>query len=125
MIPVAFDYAAPTSVDEAVQLLSQAVADGRDVKVLGGGQSLMPVLRMRLAAPELVVDIGRIGDLADVRDDGDAIVIGAMATHDTVMRHELVRRHALLLALATETVADAQVRHRGTFGGALVHADPA
>jgi carbon-monoxide dehydrogenase medium subunit len=125
MIPAAFDYVAPTSVDEAAQVLSQAVSDGREAKVIAGGQSLLPVLRMRLAAPELLVDLGRIADLADVRDDGDALVIGAMATHDTVLRHELVRQHALLIALATETVADPQVRHRGTFGGALVHADPA
>ncbi|KQX67042.1 xanthine dehydrogenase family protein subunit M [Angustibacter sp. Root456] len=125
MIPAPFDYHAPTSVDEAVQLLGQAVSDGRDVKVLAGGQSLLPVLRMRLAAPEVVVDLGRITDLADIRDDGDAVVIGAMATHDAVMRSDVVRQHALLLALTTETVADPQVRHRGTFGGALVHADPA
>ncbi|GAB3599492.1 xanthine dehydrogenase family protein subunit M [Angustibacter peucedani] len=125
MIPAAFDYHAPTSVDEAVQLLGQAAADGKDVKVLAGGQSLLPVLRMRLAAPEVVVDLGRIPDLADVRDDGDALVIGAMVTHDAVVKSELVRQHALLLALTTETVADPQVRHRGTFGGALVHADPA
>ncbi|HEX3003347.1 MAG TPA: xanthine dehydrogenase family protein subunit M, partial [Angustibacter sp.] len=125
MIPAPFDYHAPTSVDEAVQLLGQVVADGRDVKVLAGGQSLLPVLRMRLAAPEVLVDLGRIADLADIRDDGDAIVIGAMATHDAVMRSDVVRRHALLIARATETVADPQVRHRGTFGGALVHADPA
>ncbi|WP_426565608.1 FAD binding domain-containing protein [Angustibacter sp. McL0619] len=125
MIPAAFDYVAPTSVDGALQALADAVGEGKDVKVLGGGQSLLAVMRMRLAAPELVVDLGRIGDLADIRDDGDAVVIGAMATHDTVLRHELVRQHALLIALATETVADPQVRHRGTFGGALVHADPA
>jgi aerobic carbon-monoxide dehydrogenase medium subunit len=125
MIPAPFDYEAPTSVDEAVQLLGQAVAGGRDVKVLGGGQSLLPVLRLRLAAPELLVDLGRITDLTDIRDDGDAVVIGAMATHDSVIRSDVVRQHALLLALATETVADPQVRHRGTFGGALVHADPA
>ncbi|MGN6301921.1 MAG: FAD binding domain-containing protein [Angustibacter sp.] len=125
MIPAPFDYHAPTSVDEAVQLLAQVAADGRDAKVLAGGQSLLPVLRMRLAAPEVVVDLGRIADLADIRDDGDAIVIGAMATHDAVMRSDVVRQHALLIARATETVADPQVRHRGTFGGALVHADPA
>ena len=125
MIPAPFEYHAPTSVDEAVQLLAQAASDGQDVKVLGGGQSLLPVLRMRLAAPEVVVDLGRIADLADIRDDGDAVVIGAMATHDAVIRSDVVREHALLLSLATETVADPQVRHRGTFGGALVHADPA
>jgi carbon-monoxide dehydrogenase medium subunit len=125
VIPAPFDYQAPTTVDEAVRLLGQAAADGKDAKVLGGGQSLIPVLRLRLAAPELLVDLGRIGDLTDIRDDGDAVVIGAMATHDSVIRNDVVRQHALLLALATETVADPQVRHRGTFGGSLVHADPA
>ncbi len=125
MIPAAFEHHAPTSVEEALQLLQGAVGSGKDVKVLAGGQSLIPVLRLRLAAPEVLVDLGRVPDLADIRDDGDALVIGAMATHDAVVKSPLVREYALLLSLATETVADAQVRHRGTFGGALVHADPA
>jgi aerobic carbon-monoxide dehydrogenase medium subunit len=125
MIPAAFEYHAPTSVDEALQLLSHATSEGKDVKVLGGGQSLIPVLRLRLAAPEVVVDLGRVPGLAEIRDDGDRLAIGAMATHHAVLRSDLVRRHALLVALATETVADPHVRHRGTFGGALVHADPA
>ena len=121
MIPARFDYHAPTSVDDALQLLRQ----GGDVKVLAGGQSLIPVLRLRLAAPEVLIDLGRIDSLRGVRDDGDAIVVGAMTPHHQVARDPLVRQHALLLALATDTVADPQVRHRGTFGGALVHADPA
>jgi carbon-monoxide dehydrogenase medium subunit len=125
MIPAAFDYVAPTSVDEALSTLSELTSSGKDVKVLGGGQSLLPVLRLRLAAPEVVVDLGRIDELRGVREDGDALVIGAMTTHDTMTRDPLVRQHALLLALAAETVADPQVRHRGTFGGALAHADPA
>jgi aerobic carbon-monoxide dehydrogenase medium subunit len=125
MIPAQFDYHAPTSVEDALQLLAELGDAGQDVKVLGGGQSLLPVLRLRLAAPEVVVDLGRIDSLRGVREDGDAIVIGAMTTHDTVTRDPLVRQHALLLATASETVADPQVRHRGTFGGALVHADPA
>ena len=123
MIPVPFDYEAPVSLDEALSLLASA-AD-REVKVLAGGQSLLPVLRLRMAAPELVVDLARIGELRGVRDDGDAIVVGAMTTHDDVVREPLIRQHALLLAEAARTVADPQVRHRGTFGGALVHADPA
>lgn len=73
----------------------------------------------------MLVDIGRIPELTGVREDGDALVIGAMTTHDTVMHDELVRRHAPLIAQATATVADPQVRHHGTFGGALTHADPA
>jgi aerobic carbon-monoxide dehydrogenase medium subunit len=123
VIPAAFDYEAPASIDAALSLL--ASAGDREVKVLAGGQSLLPVLRLRMAAPELVVDIGRIGELRGVRDDGDVIVIGAMTTHDEVTREPLIRQHALLLAEAARTVADPQVRHRGTFGGSLVHADPA
>jgi len=121
MIPAQFDYHAPTSVEEALQLLR----DSEDAKVLAGGQSLIPVLRLRLAAPATIIDLGRIDALRGVHDDGEAIVIGAMTPHHEVAQHPLVREHALLLALATETVADPQVRHRGTFGGALVHADPA
>jgi aerobic carbon-monoxide dehydrogenase medium subunit len=123
VIPAEFDYVAPGSVDEAVAALSDA--GDREVKVLAGGQSLLPVLRLRLAAPELVVDLGRIAELRGVREDGDAIVIGSMTTHDDVTREPLIRQHALLLAEAARTVADPQIRHRGTFGGSLAHADPA
>src|ERR687885_1026323 len=122
MIPAAFGYARPTSIDEALQAVA---AGGDDVKVLAGGQSLIPVMRLRLAAPETVVDLGRVAELRGVRDDGDAIVIGAMTTHHDVMTDPLVQQHAPLIAEATETVADRQVRARGTFGGALAHADPA
>ncbi|GAB2975036.1 xanthine dehydrogenase family protein subunit M [Amycolatopsis acidiphila] len=122
MIPAAFDYVAPSTVDEAVQALSDA---GEDAKVLAGGQSLLPVLRMRLAAPTTIVDLGKIAELRGVREDGDALVIGAMTTHYDVQRDHLIAEHAALLARATDTVADPQVRHRGTFGGALAHADPA
>jgi carbon-monoxide dehydrogenase medium subunit len=125
MIPAPFEYVSPTTVDEAISALSEAISHHRDVKVLAGGQSLLPVLRLRLAAPELVVDLSRVEGLRGVRDDGDAIVIGAMTTHDEVMRDPLVNEHDLLLALTTRTVADPQVRHRGTFGGSLAHADPA
>ena len=122
MIPSAFDYVAPTTVDEAVQALSQA---GDDAKVLAGGQSLVPVLRLRLAAPTMLVDLNKISELRGVRDDGNAIVVGAMTTHHDVINDPLVREHAALLALATQRVGDPQIRHRGTLGGALVHADPA
>lgn len=125
MIPAAFDYHAPETVDDALRLLGDLTSSGADVKVLGGGQSLLPVMRLRLAAPEVVVDLSRVDGLAGVRDDGDALVIGAMTTHDTMVNDALVREHARLLSLAAGTVADPQVRHRGTFGGALVHADPA
>lgn len=122
MIPASFEYQAPTTVDEAVRVLHEA---GEDAKVLAGGQSLMPVLRLRLAAPALVVDLGRIPELVGVREDGDALVIGAMTTHHEVTRDALVAEHAALLAMTTATVADPQIRHRGTFGGSLAHADPA
>jgi carbon-monoxide dehydrogenase medium subunit len=122
MIPAQFEYVAPGSLDEALQALSQ---HGDDAKIIAGGQSLLPVLRMRLNAPEIVIDIGRIDSLRGVRDDGDAIVIGALTTHHEVMNNALVREHALLITKAASEVADAQIRHRGTFGGALAHADPA
>lgn len=122
MIPAAFDYVRPTTVEEALAALA---AGGEDVKILAGGQSLIPVMRLRLAAPETVVDLTRVAELRGVRDDGDALVIGAMTTHSDVLSDGLVRQHAPLIAQATETVADRQVRHRGTFGGALAHADPA
>ena len=122
VIPSNFDYVAPTTLDEAVSALAAA---GEDAKVLGGGQSLMPVLRLRMAAPTTVVDLGRIAELRGVREDGDAIVIGAMTTHHDVAHDETVRRHAALLSEASATVADPQIRHRGTFGGGIAHADPA
>ena len=122
MIPAAFDYVRPGSIDEAVTAIGEA---GEDGKVLAGGQSLIPILRLRLAYPSTVVDLGRVPELRGVRDDLDAIVIGSMTTHHDVMNNALVKEHAPLIAQATATVADPQVRHRGTFGGALSHADPA
>ena len=122
MIPAAFAYARPTTIDEALQAVASG---GEDVKIMAGGQSLIPVMRLRLAAPETVVDLTRVAELRGVRDEGDAIVIGAMTTHADVVADPLVQQHAPLIAQATETVADRQVRHRGTFGGALAHADPA
>ncbi|WP_028265832.1 FAD binding domain-containing protein [Arthrobacter sp. MA-N2] len=122
MIPSAFDYAAPTTVAEALEALAGA---GDDVKLLAGGQSLIPVMKLRLADPAMVVDLGRIGELSGVSDDGDALLIGAMTTHHQIATDPLIAAHVPLLAQAAATVADPQVRHRGTFGGALVHADPA
>jgi carbon-monoxide dehydrogenase medium subunit len=122
MIPAKFDYLAPTSVEEALSALASA---GDDVKLMAGGQSLLPVLRMRLNAPDVVIDLGRIDSLRGVRDDGDAIVIGALTTHSDVVTNELVKEHALLLSKAAAEVADNQIRHRGTFGGSCAHADPA
>ena len=122
MIPADFDYLAPTTLDEAVAALAE---HGDDAKIIAGGQSLLPVLRMRLNAPEVLIDVGRIEGLRGIRDEGDALVIGATTTHHTVSGDPLVREHAGLIAKAIEHLADAQVRHRGTFGGALSHADPA
>jgi aerobic carbon-monoxide dehydrogenase medium subunit len=121
MIPAAFDYHAPTSLDEALRLLGSS----DDVKVLAGGQSLIPVMRLRLAAPETVVDLGKIDQLRGIRQEGKVLVIGAMTPHADVATDPLVHEHARVLAEAAKTVADPQVRHRGTFGGSLVHADPA
>jgi carbon-monoxide dehydrogenase medium subunit len=122
VIPAAFDYVAPSTVAEALSALAEA---GDDAKVMGGGQSLLPILRMRLNAPELVVDLGRIEELRGIREDGDHVVIGAMTTYADLLASDLVRQHAGLLADAVTEVADPQIRHRGTVGGALVHADPA
>jgi aerobic carbon-monoxide dehydrogenase medium subunit len=122
MIPAPFAYARPTTVEEALQAVASG---GEDVKILAGGQSLIPVMRLRLAAPETVVDLTKVAELRGVREEEDAIVIGAMTTHSDVLSDPLIGRYAPLIAEATETVADRQVRHRGTFGGALAHADPA
>ena len=119
MIPAQFDYVAPTTLEEALTALSQ---HGDDAKIIAGGQSLLPVLRMRLNAPEMVIDLGKIEELRGIRDDGDAIVIGAMTPHAVVGSDPLVEQHALLVHKAVQHLADAQIRHRGTFGGALAHA---
>ena len=122
MIPAQFDYVAPATVDEALALLAE---HGDEAKVMAGGQSLLPVLRMRLNAPGVVVDISRIEELKAITDDGDAIRIGAGATYQDVLDSDLVREHLSLLHKAVSEVADPQIRHRGTVCGALVHADPA
>jgi len=122
VIPAPFDYVRPTSVEEAVTALRDG---GDDAKLLAGGQSLLPVLRLRMGDPSLVIDLGGIPELRGVREDGDMIVVGAMTTHYDVTRDDLIAQHVALIAEATKTVADPQVRHRGTLGGALAHADPA
>jgi carbon-monoxide dehydrogenase medium subunit len=122
VIPADFEYVAPTTLAEAVAALGEA---GEDAKILAGGQSLIPVLRLRLAFPTTLVDLSRVAELRGVTDDGGALVIGAMTKHSDVIEDPLVQQHAPLLAVATSTVADPAVRHRGTFGGALAHADPA
>jgi carbon-monoxide dehydrogenase medium subunit len=121
VIPAKFDYLNATSVEEALSALSQS----DDAKVIAGGQSLLPVLRMRLNAPDLIVDIGGIDSLKEIRDDGDSIVIGAMAPYYEILANDGVKNSLSLLHKAISEVADPQIRHRGTLGGALVHADPA
>jgi len=122
MIPAAFDYLAPTSVDEAVAALAE---HGEGAKVLAGGHSLLPLMKLRFAVPSVVVDIGRVDELRGVTDGGDHLVIGAGTTHHEVVHDLLVRQHCGLLAEATAMVGDAQVRHRGTIGGATAHGDSA
>src|SRR5579859_6751988 len=118
MIPAGFEYVRPQSLDEAAQILAER---GDDAKVIAGGQSLMPLLRLRLAYPELLVDVGRLAELRGVRDEGDSLWIGALTTHYQVIGDEHVRAHAALLAETTGTVADPAVRHRGTIGGSVSH----
>ncbi|MFP5322260.1 MAG: FAD binding domain-containing protein [Acidimicrobiia bacterium] len=122
MIPAAFDYLAPTSVDDVVSALAE---HGDDAKVLAGGHSLLPLMKLRFAVPSVVVDIGRVDELRGVTDAGDHLVIGAGTTHHDVVHDPLVREHCGLLAEATSMVGDAQVRHRGTIGGATAHGDSA
>jgi aerobic carbon-monoxide dehydrogenase medium subunit len=122
MIPVAFDYFRPGSVGEAISALR---AGGEEAKVLAGGQSLMPVLRLRLAGPAMIVDLGGIAALRGVRVDGDALSIGAMTSHAEVAASPLVRAEAPLVAMMAATIGDRAVRHRGTLGGSIAHADPA
>ena len=122
MIPVAFDYVRVGTVDEALAALA---AGGEDAKILSGGQSLMPVLRLRMAAPSVLVDCTHVDEMTGVSEEGSSIVIGAATTHHAVMTNALVKTHAALLAKATATVADPAIRHRGSTGGALAHADPA
>ncbi|MFI7441101.1 FAD binding domain-containing protein [Nonomuraea indica] len=121
MIPAPFDYVRPGSVEEACQ----ALAADEDAKVLAGGQSLLPLLRLRLAYPSTLVDIGRLPELSGVHDRDDHVYIGAMTTHDDVLRSPVIHGACPLVALAAATVADPAVRHRGTFGGSLAHGDPA
>jgi len=122
MIPAKFEYVRPSTVDDAVRALADG---GEDAKVIAGGQSLMPLLRLRLAYPDLLVDVGGLDELRGVTDAGDSLVIGARTTHHDVVRDPLIAQHCGLLAEAAGTVADPAVRHRGTLGGSLAHADPA
>jgi aerobic carbon-monoxide dehydrogenase medium subunit len=122
MIAAPFEYEAPATVEDAVRLLSELGDRGR---VLAGGHSLIPLMKLRLAQPEVLVDIGRIEGLREVRADGDWLAIGALTTHSQVMADDIVRRECPVLAETAALIGDPQVRNRGTIGGALAHADPA
>jgi carbon-monoxide dehydrogenase medium subunit len=121
MIPARFDYEVADSVEGAIQLLGS----GPDAKILAGGHSLLPLMKLRLARPELLVDIGRLSDLAYVREDGDRIAVGALTRHHDLERDEVVRKECAILADTAGLVGDPQVRHRGTIGGSVAHGDPA
>jgi carbon-monoxide dehydrogenase medium subunit len=122
MIPAKFDYVRPGTLGEAAQALADG---GEDAKVIAGGQSLLPLLRLRLAYPDLLVDVAALDGLRGVTDAGDSLLIGARTTHYQLVHDPLIAEHCGLLAQAAGTVADPAVRHRGTLGGALAHADPA
>jgi carbon-monoxide dehydrogenase medium subunit len=122
MIPAAFEYYAPRSLDDAIKFLS---AHRDDVKILSGGQSLLPLMKLRLAKPGYVVDIGRIAGLDTIQEDGDQLVLGAMVTYAQIEASELLKNGCPLLPQTATTIADVQVRNRGTIGGSIAHADPA
>ena len=122
MIPAKFDYTRPSSLDEAAAALA---GGGEDAKVIAGGQSLLPLLRLRFSYPSVLVDVGGLDELRGVRDLGDSLEIGALTTHYELTKDPLITAHCGLLAEAAGTIADPAVRHRGTIGGALAHADPA
>jgi len=122
MIPAAFDYTRASSVEHAVGLLAE---HGDDAKLIAGGHSLLPLMKLRLAAPALLVDIGRLPDLSYVREEDDSVVVGALTRHRDLETNELLRRHVPMLAHVAGEVGDPQVRHRGTIGGSLAHGDPA
>jgi carbon-monoxide dehydrogenase medium subunit len=122
MIAAPFEYEAPATVEDAVRLLTELGDRGR---VLAGGHSLIPLMKLRLAQPEVLVDIGRIEGLREVRAEGDWLAIGALTTHTQVMADDAVRRECPVLAETAALIGDPQVRNRGTIGGALAHADPA
>ncbi|MBI3971880.1 MAG: xanthine dehydrogenase family protein subunit M [Chloroflexi bacterium] len=122
MYPAPFRYHAPRSLDEAIRLLAE---HGDEAKILAGGHSLLPAMRLRLAQPKVLVDIGRVPDLSGIRLDGGTLVIGAMTTHREIERSSAVKERCPLLAEVAPHIGDVQVRHRGTIGGSLAHADPA
>ena len=122
MIPVAFDYEVAESVDHAIELLGQ---HGEDSKLIAGGHSLIPIMRLRLAAPSVLIDLDRLEDLRYVRDEGDHLAIGALTRHRDVHNNELVQEHCGIVGYTAGLLGDPSVQHRGTIGGTLAHGDPA
>jgi len=122
VIPAAFDYVRAGSAEEAISLIGQ---HGDEAKFLAGGHSLLPLMKLRLASPSVLVDIGRVSDLSYIRDAGDHIAIGALTRHMDVENSAVLKEHVPLLAHAAGYVGDPQVRHRGTMGGTIAHADSA
>lgn len=121
MIPAAFDYEVAESVDHALALLGES----EDSKLLAGGHSLLPAMKLRLARPALLVDIGRLSDLSYIREDGDWIAIGALTRHEDVAGSEALQEHCPIVSHVAGQIGDPQVRHRGTVGGSIAHGDPA
>lgn len=122
MIPAAFDYLRAGSADEAVAALRE---HGEDAKLLAGGMSLIPLMKLRLATPTVLVDVGRVRDLSYVRDTGDHVAIGALTRHRDLETSDVLREHCGVLRAVAAQVGDNQVRHRGTLGGSVAHGDPA
>lgn len=122
MIPGSFEYFAPTALDEALSLLGE---HGDDAKVLAGGHSLIPTMKLRLAEPAVIIDIGGIGSLKGISESGGNLVIGALTTHHELESSDLVQQKVPLLAATAAEIGDVQVRNKGTIGGSLAHADPA
>lgn len=122
MIPAAFDYERVDSVDDALSVLGER---GDEAKLLAGGHSLLPLMKLRLAQPALLVDIGRIAELRSIREEEDTIAIGALTRHGDLERSDVLARWCPLLSAVAAEIGDPQVRHRGTIGGSLSHADPA
>ena len=121
MIPAPFDYVVAEAPDHAIELLGKR----EDVKLLAGGHSLIPAMKLRLARPALLVDVGRIADLSYVREEPDSIEIGALTRHKDVAASSVLQQHCAIVSSTAGQVGDPQVRHRGTIGGSLAHSDPA
>src|SRR4029077_2849574 len=121
MIPAPFEYELAESTDHAIALLG----DRDDAKLLAGGHSLLPLLRLRFARPSLLVDVGRLDELSYVRDAGSSIAIGALTRHHDVATAPLLQEHNPMVSYVAGLIGDPQVRHRGTIGGSLAHGDPA